>query len=253
VDPIFPTGGSNFGLTAKFSLPYSAFNNVDYAALEEERQANNNVLRDNTSSAFARQNASDRIAEIDQRKFNWLEFYKVKFSGEWYTQLAKNLVLRPKVEFGFLGAYDNDRGVIPFERFYLGGDGLGNFALDGREVIQLRGYPNQSLTHLDESTGRASLDGSSIYNKFSLELRYPITLKASAKIYALGFLEGGSSVDNFRDFNPFNLQRSAGAGIRIFMPAFGLLGIDFGWGFDPLPGETTPNGQEIHFIIGQQF
>jgi len=253
VDPIFPTGGSNFGFTAKFSLPYSAFNDVDYSALEDERESNNNVLRDATSSALEQQNARDRIAEIDQEKFNWLEFYKVKFSGEWYTQLAKNLVLRPKVEFGFLGAYNNDRGVIPFERFYLGGDGLGNFALDGREVIQLRGYPNQSLTHLDETTGRASQDGSSIYNKFSLELRYPITLKASAKIYALAFLEGGTSADNFRDFNPFNIQRSAGAGIRIFMPAFGLLGIDFGWGFDPLPGETAPNGQEIHFIIGQQF
>ncbi|SFC86913.1 Beta-barrel assembly machine subunit BamA [Algibacter pectinivorans] len=254
VDPIFPTGGSNFSFSTKFSLPYSLFNGVDYEELSEdydealERRSNASSTADRDYIA-----ANNEIAEIDQKRYNWLEFYKVKFSGEWYTQITKNLVLRPKIEFGFLGAYNNARGVIPFERFYLGGDGLGNFSLDGREVVQLRGYPNQSLTHLDESTGQASQDGSSIYNKFSLELRYPITLKASAKIYALGFLEGGASSDSFRDFNPFNINRSAGLGIRIFMPAFGLLGIDFGHGFDPLPGQTVKNGWETHFIIGQQF
>jgi len=153
-------------------------------------------------------------------------------------------VLKPSVEFGFLGAYNNDRGIIPFERFFLGGDGLGSYSLDGRESIALRGYPNQSLS---------SQDGGSIYNKFSLELRYPITLAQTASIYALTFLEGGSSYDNFRDYNPFNLKRSAGAGIRIFMPAFGLLGIDFAHGFDALPGQTVKNGWETHFIIGQQF
>ena len=100
---------------------------------------------------------------------------------------------------------------------------------------------------------RCACDGSSIYNKFSLELRYPITLKASAKIYALGFLEGGASQNSFRDFNPFNISRSAGLGVRIFMPAFGLLGIDFGHGFDALPGQTEKHGWETHFIIGQQF
>ncbi|GAA4799973.1 outer membrane protein assembly factor BamA [Litoribaculum gwangyangense] len=254
VDPIYPTGGSNFAVSAKLSLPYSLFNGVDYEKLSEDyddalqRRANAE-----STSDLQFIEANREITEIDQERYKWLEFYKVKFSGEWYTQLAKDLVLRPKIEFGFLGAYNNARGVIPFERFFLGGDGLGNFALDGREVIQLRGYPNQSLTHLDEATGRASNDGSSIYNKFSLELRYPITLKASAKIYALGFMEGGVSYEKFRDYNPFNIKRSAGLGIRIFMPAFGLLGIDFGHGFDPLPGETVKNGWETHFIIGQQF
>lgn len=245
VDPIFPTGGSNFGVTAKFSLPYSLFNGVDYEALQTERDENNAIRSDATATDSERTDAQNRIAQIDQEKFSWLEFYKVKFSGEWFTQVTKNLVLRPKVEFGFLGAYNNDRGVIPFERFYLGGDGLGNFSLDGREVIQLRGYPNQSLS---------DQDGGSIYNKFSLELRYPITLKASAKIYALGFMEGGSSQNNFRDFNPFNIKRSAGLGIRIFMPAFGLLGIDFGHRFDDIPGQPgSSNNWETHFIIGQQF
>ncbi|WP_438963411.1 BamA/OMP85 family outer membrane protein [Winogradskyella sp.] len=233
-DPIYPTGGSNFSISAKATFPYSLVNGVDYEALADERESLDPTDPDDL----------ERIGEIDQERFNWLEFYKIKFKADWYTELTKKLVLRPSVEFGFLGAYNNDRGVIPFERFFLGGDGLGNFSLDGREIIQLRGYPNQSLS---------TQDGGSIYNKFSLELRYPVTLGAQAKIYALTFLEAGASVNSFRDFNPFDLNRSAGVGLRIFMPAFGLLGIDFGHGFDPLPGQTVKNGWETHFIIGQQF
>ena len=238
IDPIFPTAGSSFTATAKFSFPYSLVNGVDYGALKEERES----LDPLDPEDF------ERIGEIDQERFKWLEFYKIKFKGDWYTSLfkigTKDLVLRPSIEFGFLGAYNNDRGVIPFERFFVGGDGLGNFALDGREIIQLRGYPNQSLS---------TSDGGSIYNKFSLELRYPITLGAQAKIYALSFLEGGQSVNSFRDFNPFDVYRSAGVGLRIFMPAFGLLGIDFGHAFDNLPDGTAPRKWETHFIIGQQF
>lgn len=236
VDPIYPTGGSNFNITAKLSLPYSLFDGVDYKALKDEYDD----LDLTDSDDYA------RASEIDQERYRWLEFYKIKFKGDWYTQLTKDLVLRPSVEFGFLGAYNNDRGTIPFERYFLGGDGLGTYSLDGREAIALRGYPNQSLS---------DNDGGTIYNKFSLELRYPITLKASAKIYALGFLEGGASFNSFRDYNPFDIKRSTGLGIRIFMPAFGLLGIDFGYGFDPLEslGETKAHGWETHFIIGQQF
>ncbi len=246
VDPIYPTAGSNFGITAKVSVPYSLFSDVDYTALKLEREGLSEVLSDANNSDAVRTAASTRISEIDQERYKWLEFYKVNFKGDWYTQVFSNskLVLKPSIEFGFLGAYNNDRGVIPFERFYLGGDGLGNFALDGREVIALRGYPNQSLS---------DQDGGTIYNKFSLELRYPITLAASAKIFALTFIEGGASYNSFRDYNPFNINRSAGVGVRIFMPAFGLLGIDFGHGFDPLPGQTVKNGWETHFIIGQQF
>ena len=153
-------------------------------------------------------------------------------------------MLRTLGEFGFLGAYNSDRGLVPFERFFVGGDGLANYALDGREVIQLRGYPNQSLS---------SINGGTVYNKFSLELRYPITLKPQASIYAITFLEAGNSYDSFKEYNPFSLKRSAGVGLRVFMPAFGLLGIDFANGFDPLPGSTQRNGWETHFIIGQQF
>ncbi len=158
--------------------------------------------------------------------------------------MYEKLVLRTNAEFGFMGAYNSERGLVPFERFFLGGDGLANFALDGREVIQLRGYPNNSLS---------SQDGGTIYNKFSLELRYPITLNQSASIYALSFLEAGSAFDTFKQYNPFKLQRSAGVGVRVFMPAFGLLGIDFAHGFDAIPGETVKSGWQTHFIIGQQF
>ena len=204
-DPIYPLGGSSFTVSAKLSLPYSLFNNVDYKSLSEERD---DLVEQRPNATPAQQaQMTQRISEIDQERYKWLEFYKIKFRGDWYTQLAKKLVLRPSVEFGYLGAYNQYRGVIPFERFFLGGDGLGTYSLDGREAIALRGYPNQSLS---------GQDGDAIYNKFSL-------------------------------------YRSTGAGLRIFMPAFGLLGIDFGYGFDPLPGETRKNGWETHFIIGQQF
>tara|TARA_B100000073_G_scaffold51795_1_gene38186 strand:+ start:769 stop:3366 length:2598 start_codon:yes stop_codon:yes gene_type:complete len=239
-DPIYPTGGSNFSLSAKMTFPYSAFSDVDYKALKDERDGLVDDLAMNPNNT----SAGERIAEIDQERYKWLEFYKIKFKGEWFTALTKKLVLRPAFEFGFLGAYNNDRGIIPFERFFLGGDGMGMYNLDGRENIPLRGYPNQSLS---------AQDGGSIYNKYSLELRYPISLGEQAKIFALTFIEGGSSYNSFRDFDPFQLKRSAGIGVRLFMPQFGLLGIDFGHGFDPVPGQSTKHGWETHFIFGQNF
>ena len=239
-DPIYPTGGSNFTLSAKLTFPYSAFNDVDYKQLKDERDD----LVDQLELDPTNTSAGDRIAEIDQERYKWLEFYKIKFRGEWFTALTKKLILRPAFEYGFLGAYNNDRGVIPFERFFLGGDGMGMYNLDGRENIPLRGYPNQSLS---------SQDGGSIYNKYSLELRYPISLGEQAKIFALTFIEGGASFNSFRDFDPFVLKRSAGIGVRLFMPQFGLLGIDFGHGFDPIPGQSSKHGWETHFIFGQNF
>ncbi|NCT19150.1 MAG: outer membrane protein assembly factor BamA [Flavobacteriaceae bacterium CG_4_8_14_3_um_filter_34_10] len=230
-NPIFPMGGSEFSITAKMTPPFSAFNNINYGDLKNQEQYQN---ADGTPNQSA----------IDQERFKWLEFYKIKFKGAWYTNIIDKLVLRSYAEYGFLGAYNNDRGIPPFERFFMGGDGLGAFSLDGREIISLRGYPNQSLS---------PNDGNTIFNKFSLELRYPITLKPMASIYGLTFIEGGATYSGFKDYNPFQLSRSAGLGIRIFMPAFGLLGIDFGYGFDPIPGTFDPNGWETHFIIGQQF
>ncbi|MHA7942133.1 BamA/OMP85 family outer membrane protein [Formosa sp. 3Alg 14/1] len=251
-DPVFPLGGSNFNVSAKLSLPYSLWNGVDYDALATERAEEESIYYDPDASASEQNEAYTRMGEIDQERFNWLEFYKIKFKGEWYTSIIGKLVLKPTIEFGYLGAYNQSRGVIPFERFYLGGDGLGSYSLDGREAVALRGYPNQSIQPVDRD-GNTTDDGAAIYNKFSLELRYPITLAASAKIYALTFVEGGAAFNTFRDYNPFQLKRSAGVGLRVFMPAFGLLGIDFGYGFDALPGQSEPNGWETHFIIGQQF
>ncbi len=264
VNPIFPIGGSEFNLVAKLTLPYSLFDGVDYGELADQRDAleeERNDLSPATDSRDAVRNAEigDEIGEIDQERFKWLEYYKIKFDGSWYTslfKLGKNpLVLKTTAEYGFLGAYNNNRGNIPFERFFLGGVALGATALDGRELIALRGYPDQSLRPESRAQNQDfDADGATIYNKYSLELRYPITLKPSASIYMLAFLEGGAAYDSFKDFNPFQLNRSAGVGLRIFMPAFGLLGIDFGYGFDPIPGTGVgPHGWETHFIIGQQF
>lgn len=259
-NPIFPTGGSKFVISARLTPPYSLFNGVDYADLGNqeaykdrnsngylvhvERDANGNKIASTEKVVATVDEASTDIAKVGQKKLNWLEYYKIKFQGDWYKQLVGDLVLRTNAEFGFLGAYNQDRGIVPFERFYVGGDGLGNYALDGRENIQLRGYPNNSLS---------ARDGSTIFNKFSLELRYPITLKQTASIYTLGFLEAGNAFESFDEYSPFDIKRSAGLGVRIFMPAFGLLGIDFAYGFDPVSGGNTPNGWETHFIIGQQF
>ncbi|MGD1998630.1 MAG: outer membrane protein assembly factor BamA [Flavobacteriaceae bacterium] len=231
-NPIFPLGGSQFSISAKLSFPYSLVNGVDYANLGDLPE-------------FQNEDGTPDVSKIDQEKYRWLEFYKFKFSGSWYSRIIDKLVLKTHAEFGYLGSYNNDRGVIPFERFYLGGDGLSQYALDGRETVSMRGYENQSLS---------DQDGSTIYNKFSLELRYPITLKPSASIYALSFLEAGNAYNNFQEYNPFDMKRSAGFGIRIFMPAFGLLGIDFGYGFDSdQRGDLSAHGWETHFIIGQQF
>jgi len=279
VNPIFPTYGSEFSISAKVTPPYSLFNGIDYGDLQNQKEyktrytgtevisgsdgqpispgdytktevVNNEQRTIGVGSDYS--SASTDQGKVDQKKYNWLEYYKVKFKADWYTKVYGKLVLRTLTEFGFLGAYDQSRGVVPFERFYLGGDGMANYSMDGRETIQLRGYPNNSLTPVNSVGDQI---GATIYNKFSMELRYPITLKASASIYALTFLEAGSSYPTFKDYNPFDLNRSAGVGLRVFMPAFGLLGIDFGYGFDALPGSVTnkANGWETHFIIGQQF
>lgn len=270
VNPIFPTYGSEFSISAKLTPPYSLLNGVDYSTLEDKEEyklkntvdrlnvpdANGNIVQigdyvDTNGNKVTDFNlAAADVSKVDQERFKLLEYYKIKFKADWYTKIYGKLVLRTLTEFGFLGAYNQDRGLVPFERFYLGGDGLANFAMDGRETIQLRGYPNNSLTSVNSAGEQI---GATVYNKFSMELRYPITLKSSASIYALAFAEAGSSFADFKSYNPFALSRSAGVGLRVFMPAFGLLGIDFGHGFDALPGQGTPNGWETHFIIGQQF
>lgn len=255
---IFPRGGSNFEITAKLTPPLSLLNGRDYDALLTAED-----VRDPSSDGGVEYtpDEQERLQGDDEIRFKWLEYYKLKFKGDWYTTLLgsadKSLVLRTNAEFGFLGNYNSKVGNVPFERFYVGGDGLGNFTLDGRDVVQLRGYENQSLAPytVNALSGRTEQEGAIVYNKFSMELRYPLTLKPSASIYGLAFLEAGNAFNNFQDYNPFQLKRSAGVGLRIFMPAFGLLGIDFGYGFDQdaNPNSTGISGWQTHFIIGQQF
>ena len=227
---IFPTYGSEFTLRAKATFPYSLVNGKDYKRPD-------GLL---ANSPEEQEWLADR--------YKWLEYYKFSAKGKWYTSLANKLVLMSNFEMGYLGYYNSDLGLTPVERYFVGGDGIAQGQLDGRETIGLRGYENNSLSEID---------GGSIYNKFQLELRYSITDKPSASIYTLGFLEAGNSYRNFNSFNPFDLKRSAGLGIRIFMPAFGLLGIDFAHGFDPHPADQslnpTKSGWQTHFIIGRQF
>ncbi|MFM9989115.1 outer membrane protein assembly factor BamA [Flavobacterium sp.] len=266
-NPIFPTYGSEFSLTGKFTLPYSSFSGFNYGDLEnqEEYKLKNTVDRSNSLDgngnivqigdyidAYGNKVVDYRLAavdrgKVDQKKFNWLEYYKIKFKAEWFTKIYGKLVLRTLGEFGYLGAYNQGRGIVPFERFVVGGDGLGGNYMTSNENIQVRGYKNNGSLSVNGN------NGDPIYNKFSLELRYPITLKQTASIYALTFVEGAGSYGNFKTYNPFVIQRSAGLGLRVFMPAFGLLGIDFGHGFDAPQGTTVKNGWETHFIIGQQF
>jgi outer membrane protein insertion porin family len=250
---IFPTTGSEFSLSAKFTLPHSLLTGKDYSNLENLDEfktapdTNGNGVLDNEDVGVDSEGNDIRIintGKINQEKFEWLEYYKLTYKAKWYTALVGKLVLMTNTELGYLGAYNSELADIPFERYFVGGDGLQQGQFDGREVVGLRGYENSSLS------GNI---GGKIYNKFSLELRYPITLKPSASIYALGFAEAGNSYENFEAFNPFDVKKSAGVGIRIFMPAFGLLGIDFAHGFDATPFSTEKSGWQTHFIIGQQF
>ena len=237
---IFPTTGSEFSIGAKFTLPHSLFSKTDYNDLENNPEYydyfNGNGLESDTKII--------NTGKINQAKFKWLEYYKLSYKSKWFTPLIGKSVLMTNIEFGYLGYYNSDLKDIPFERYYVGGDGLQQSQFDGREVVGLRGYENSSLS---------ASNGGTIFNKFSMEVRYPITLKPSASIYALGFVESGNSYQDFQSFNPFDVKRAAGLGVRIFMPAFGLLGIDFAHGFDPMPGQLQKSGWQTHFIIGQQF
>jgi outer membrane protein insertion porin family len=214
-DPIFPRWGSNIRFNTKFTLPYSLWDGIDY---------------------------DGDITE--QTRYKWAEYYKWKLTAEWFTELAPKLVLMTRSGFGFLGYYSRSKGISPFERFYLGGAALTGFALDGREIIALRGYDDLSLS---------PPEGANIVMKQTLELRYPLSLNPSATIFALGFLEAGNTFDGIENFDPFRMYRSTGVGVRIFLPMFGLMGLDYGWRFDDVPGRPAmPQGQ-FHFTIGMNL
>ncbi len=269
---IYPQSGAYLSVSGKFTFPYSLVNGVNYKDLENQEeykykttsvQSNPVTGADIPIGTYLDEKgmpvADYRDAKVDQdklnqKKFNWLEYYKINFKADWYTTIFDKLVLRTQGQFGFLGAYNNDRGIIPFERYYLGGSGMMNYSLDGRENVALRGYEDNKLSpsYVDEYGNRDYIGGT-VYNKFSLELRYPIALKGQMSAYVLTFFDAGAAYEGFSNYNPFKLQRSAGAGVRVHMPMFGLLGIDFGYGFDKAPGTNNIGGWQTHFVLGQQF
>lgn len=228
-NPMYPKNGSSISLNVALTPPYSLWRDLDYETAE---------------------NAD---------KYKWIEYHKWMFDAKHYVNLAGKLVLESKVNFGFIGSYTDKAGTGPFERFYLGGDGLAgqNFLL-GTEVVGLRGYENNTITPPDYGFGATNLTngqikGGVVYNKLGFELRYPVTTGQAATIYVFGFGEAGNNWYNYDDFNPFDTYKSAGFGARIFMPAFGLIGLNWGYGFDTLPGRTEPSGAQFHFTIGQQL
>jgi outer membrane protein insertion porin family len=212
---IYPRSGSSLKLIGQFTPPYSVFNGKDYSALSV------------------------------QEKYKYVEYYKWKFTSSWFTRLAGNLVLNTRIGFGYLGMYNSEVGLSPFERFYLGGSGLTGYALDGREIIADRGYDDQSLT--------ASRTGSPIIAKYTWELRYPVSLNPSATVYGLAFVEGGNTWNSIKGFNPFDVYRSAGVGVRVFLPMFGLLGLDWGYRFDDVPTAPFMQKSQVHFTIGMNL
>ena len=222
LDPIFPTQGSNLEASIKFTPPYSLFSSKDYSTM----------------------------AAID--KYKWLEFYKIKLKADIYNTVIGKLVLRTSGEMGFLNGYNKELGAPPFERFYVGGTGLMGGRYDGRELVPLRGYENSTSTGgmMGDVT---PLGGATIYNRFAMELRYPISLNQTAKIFGLTFLEGGNALNSYGTYNPFQLKRSAGVGIRVYMGAFGLIGFDFAYGFDKTILSNQPTGWKTHFLMNQSL
>ncbi|WP_262248426.1 outer membrane protein assembly factor BamA [Parapedobacter soli] len=223
--PIYPTSGSHLRLTIQVTPPYSTFNNINYPTAP------------------------------DEERYKWTEYHKWKFDSQWYTRITGKLVLKAQAQFGFLGTYTGATGQSAFERFKLGGDGMMGFDfLQGSEIIAMRGYANGMVVPDGSDVTIARNSGSPIYNKYQLELRHPVMLNDQATVFVLAFAEGGNTWDNFRDFNPFKVRRSVGVGARIFLPIFGLLGIDYGHAFDPIPGVPSSTWrQNFTFSIMQQM
>ena len=228
--PIYPRRGSEFSASVQFTPPYSLWDGKDYKKLEQLANSTNSTTAD----------------KANQERYRWVEFHKWQFKAQWFQALTKNsnLVLMLKAEMGYLGNY-NKHKVSPFERFEVGGDGMSGYNIYGIDIISMRGYEDGALDPTsDYSVG---------YNKYTAELRYPVILKPSSQIYVLGFLEGGNAFESWKKFSPFKIKRSAGFGVRLYLPVVGMLGIDWGYGFDAPAGSTKKSGSQFHFVLGQQF
>lgn len=213
---IYPTMGADMSFSLQATAPYSLFNGKDY-----------------TDPGL-----------LDEERYKWVEYHKWKFTSSWYSKIVGKLVLNSKVGFGFLSSYNQDVGPAPFERFYLGGSGLTGFNLDGREIIALRGYDDQKVS---------TQTGGTIISKYTMELRYPLSTNPNATIYTLGFLEAGNTWNSARTYNPFEVKRSGGVGVRLFLPMFGLLGLDWGYRFDDIPEYPNMQRSQVHFTIGMNL
>lgn len=229
-DPIFPTSGSHLRFTVQATPPYSLFNNINYPTA------------------------------TDQERYRWTEYHKWKFDSQWFQKVVGKLTFKAQAQFGFIGNYSSVTGTSAFERFKLGGDGMMGFDfLQGSEIIAMRGYangmviPESAVT--DAQRGIAQQSGSPIYTRYQMEMRYPVMMNEQAKVFLLAFIDAGNTWNQFQDFNPFRVRRSAGVGARIFLPIFGLLGIDYGHAFDPIPGVANENQwrQPFTFSIMQQM
>lgn len=247
---LFVTGQSNLlSLTAKLTR-FSTSPNLIYP-----RSGSSFTLSLQATPPYSSISGKNMLYAIDEVKYKWIEFHKWIFKSDYYFPLTRNdkMVLNARFAFGYLGHYNNDIGPSPFENFYLGGDGMTGYSFYGREVIALRGYINGSLTPNDPKRGVSS---GNVYSKITFELRYPISLNPQATIFGLAFLESGRAWYQLKEYNPFKMNRSAGIGLRANLPMFGLLGIDWGYGFDPVPDPITypnANKSQFHFVIGQQF
>ena len=217
--PTYPRRGSDFSVSVQFTPPYSLWDGKDYS--------------------------NPSMPETE--RYKWIEFHKWQFKAQWFFSLTRNqkLVLMTRAEMGYLGNYNKNK-VSPFQRFEVGGDGMSGYNIYGIDIISMRGYEDGALDPVGDYYSNA-------YNKYTVELRYPIVLKPSSQIYVLGFLEGGNGFSSWRKFSPFNIKRSAGFGVRLYLPVVGMLGIDWGYGFDPAAGQTKKSGSQFHFVLGQQF
>ena len=239
---IYPRQGSDFSASLQLTPPYSLMRKTDKGILDVD----GNPTRVDDPKKI------DYNLQSSETRYKWIEYHKWSFKGATYTKLVGDLVLMARAQFGYLGYYNRNWGYSPFEGYRVGGDGMSGYDTYGSEIISLRGYENYSLTPQAQSSynNTGNYYAGNIYDKFTVELRYPVILQPQSTIYALLFLEGGNCWSDIRDFNPFQIRRSAGVGVRVFLPMIGLLGVDWGYGFDNHDGY---GGSQFHFVIGQQF
>lgn len=239
---IYPRQGSDFSFSIQLTPPYSLLRKKNRGILD----ANGNPTK------VSNWRDINYDMQSSQDRYKWIEYHKWTFKGAIYTKLVGDLVLMARAQFGYLGYYNRNWGYSPFEGFRVGGDGMSGYDTYGSEIVSLRGYENYSLTPQGMSSYNTTGNyyAGNVYDKFTVELRYPVVLQPQSTIYALVFLEGGNCWSDIRNFNPFQIRRSAGVGVRVFLPMIGLLGVDWGYGFDNHDGQ---GGSQFHFVIGQQF